>query len=1015
MRIRKLAFKNINCLKGEHEINFDEDPLKDSGIFAIIGPTGSGKSTILDVITLALFNRVPRFSKAISKGTIEDGGTVLTQHTNDAFASIEYMVDNKLYTSSWKIRKANTGNLQALHMDIYDHLAGAHLDIKPSKVPDKNEEIIKLDFDQFVKSIILSQGQFSKFLKSDKSERGKLLEKITGLKIYRKLGVAAFQRKKKAKENVDRMMDRIGEIQLLEETEIKEISDSIEIYKKQIAAQDKQIKEVEGQIKIHETIQSINNEIKSQEKTITEYEVQSLNFAPQIEKLKAYEKIAPMAGALAIYKKSIEEKEQKEIQTKKYELKIEENKKELESAIERMAELCKEEVSEANFMTVMKKFEKEVSKMDSDLKNLLSRGSEKRNEINKDISKEEFRLKSVLSANKNIAPTDAIEKIEAELGNLKKVLKKANIAENTGQSILEKEIETDNNNFQVLEKIEHYYSHLNQRLKQLAKDKENLTTLRNSNKEAESSFKKLENQLQEFKQHYVGIQKKKEDSIKLFELIDYRKDLKDGDPCPLCGSKSHPYADHMDNDPSGLDKELKRVNAAIDKLAEDASKAKSTIVQTATNLQTTEAAIVENKKHLKEDEEVLTKLKASFKAKLSTEEASIAESIQKLKSNLELKKEAKLALYEIKILTQLLEDYKILGGFLMEYKDLNKKRQSKFDGKDVVEISNKIQNQFSETKGELKEHMALHKKEYSEHQALVNSIDKSKEDLKKSYSRLGFASLSEVYNSFIGEEEFIKTKKAKEDLDKQNTKLHTELKGLKTNLEKTRKGLLDPKKSVEYLKESLAKNQTEKMKIVDLPGQQQEKLNENAKSKKKMEKYQKELDALNKEKEKWGLLDKFIGDANGNTFANFAQGLTLQNLLVLANHRLKELSERYLLIKPEKDGPLMVMDLYQGNITRAVNTLSGGESFIISLALALSLSDMASKNISIDSLFIDEGFGTLDSETLDIAMNTLEKLQTESQKTVGVISHIEAIKERINVQIQLKKNAQGYSQINVVN
>ncbi len=210
MRIRKLAFKNINCLKGEHEINFDEDPLKDSGIFAIIGPTGSGKSTILDVITLALFNRVPRFSKAISKGTIEDGGTVLTQHTNDAFASIEYMVDNKLYTSSWKIRKANTGNLQALHMDIYDHLAGAHLDIKPSKVPDKNEEIIKLDFDQFVKSIILSQGQFSKFLKSDKSERGKLLEKITGLKIYRKLGVAAFQRKKKAKENVDRMMDRIG-------------------------------------------------------------------------------------------------------------------------------------------------------------------------------------------------------------------------------------------------------------------------------------------------------------------------------------------------------------------------------------------------------------------------------------------------------------------------------------------------------------------------------------------------------------------------------------------------------------------------------------------------------------------------------------------------------------------------------------------------------------------------------------------------------------------------------------
>jgi exonuclease SbcC len=181
-----------------------------------------------------------------------------------------------------------------------------------------------------------------------------------------------------------------------------------------------------------------------------------------------------------------------------------------------------------------------------------------------------------------------------------------------------------------------------------------------------------------------------------------------------------------------------------------------------------------------------------------------------------------------------------------------------------------------------------------------------------------------------------------------------------------------------------------------------------------MNKYKKELDALNKEKEKWGLLSKYIGDATGNKFANFAQGLTLQNLLVLANHRLKELSERYLLIKPENDGPLMIMDQYQGNITRAVNTLSGGESFIISLALALSLSDMASKNISIESLFIDEGFGTLDAETLEVAMNTLDRLQTESQKTIGIISHIATIKERINVQIQLEKNSQGYSQIKFV-
>ena len=162
------------------------------------------------------------------------------------------------------------------------------------------------------------------------------------------------------------------------------------------------------------------------------------------------------------------------------------------------------------------------------------------------------------------------------------------------------------------------------------------------------------------------------------------------------------------------------------------------------------------------------------------------------------------------------------------------------------------------------------------------------------------------------------------------------------------------------------------------------------------------------------MMKKLIGDANGNNFANFAQGLTLQNLLVFANRRLKNLSDRYLLDKTSQEDTLNVIDQYQGNIRRAVSTLSGGESFLISLALALSLSDMASKTVSLDSLFIDEGFGTLDQETLEIAINTLEKLQSESQKTVGVISHVPALKERINVQIVLNKNPQGYSEIEII-
>ena len=165
MKIIQLSFNNIHNLKGPHVISFEELPLKSAGIFAIIGPTGSGKSTILDVITLALFNRIPRFNSPISKAKMNDLGSVMTHYTNSAEASIIYEVNGNRYTSSWRIAKARTGNLKDYEMSISD-AGGNYLDLKRSEVPSKNEELIGLKYDQFVKSIILSQGQFSKFFES---------------------------------------------------------------------------------------------------------------------------------------------------------------------------------------------------------------------------------------------------------------------------------------------------------------------------------------------------------------------------------------------------------------------------------------------------------------------------------------------------------------------------------------------------------------------------------------------------------------------------------------------------------------------------------------------------------------------------------------------------------------------------------------------------------------------------------------------------------------------------------
>ncbi|MFC3394747.1 AAA family ATPase [Brenneria rubrifaciens] len=162
----------------------------------------------------------------------------------------------------------------------------------------------------------------------------------------------------------------------------------------------------------------------------------------------------------------------------------------------------------------------------------------------------------------------------------------------------------------------------------------------------------------------------------------------------------------------------------------------------------------------------------------------------------------------------------------------------------------------------------------------------------------------------------------------------------------------------------------------------------------------------------WSCLNDLIGSQKGDKFRRFAQGLTLDHLVYLANQQLSRLHGRYLLQrKTSEELELQVVDTWQADSIRDTRTLSGGESFLVSLALALALSDLVSNKTRIDSLFLDEGFGTLDAETLDTALDALDNLNA-SGKTIGVISHVEAMKERIPVQIKVEKvNGLGVSRL----
>lgn len=169
--------------------------------------------------------------------------------------------------------------------------------------------------------------------------------------------------------------------------------------------------------------------------------------------------------------------------------------------------------------------------------------------------------------------------------------------------------------------------------------------------------------------------------------------------------------------------------------------------------------------------------------------------------------------------------------------------------------------------------------------------------------------------------------------------------------------------------------------------------------------------ARQREWQRWDRLHELIGSADGKKYRNFAQGLTFELMVGHANRQLQKMSDRYLLIR-DRVHPLelSVIDNYQAGEIRSTKNLSGGESFLVSLSLALGLSQMASDTVRVDSLFLDEGFGTLDDEVLDMALETLAGLQQDG-KLIGVISHVPALKERIGARIEVVPQTGGRSRI----
>ncbi len=1012
MKILKLTFKNINNLKGHHEINFDALPLSAAGIFAITGPTGSGKSTILDVITLALFNKIPRFKNAsnkeviISKKQIQEHGSIMTLHTDESYAAIKYEINGQSYTSEWTLSKARTGNLKDYEMFIYD-ANDKPLDLKKSEVPTKNEELIGLSYGQFVKSIILSQGEFSKFLKADKNERGKLLENITGTAIYRKIGIAAFHKEKNAREAIDKAREIIGVIEVLPDEKVKELSSLSASSKKEKEKFDISLKQL---IEVQKTKQGIakgNKELIVKQETAVDLKEKEQLLMPYIERLQVHEKLSPVQGKIAIYNDAIANKRITNENLSSYKASYEASLVKLEKVIAEMTALTKTKVDQSNFKKVMSSFEKEINDYDRDLQELKSRGTEERNRVNHKIKTYPDAISTV--------PAEAIGQLKRKEKELNGILSQSQITTKTDIGQLKEHLRQHRENVLTLQSIYRENDVLAGVKAKVKEVKQHQSDHAVKAKELAPKLISEKEVGQLLKDKVQLLIKQKSDAERIERLEDIRAQLEDGKECPLCGSLDHPYSAHLptkgtsdiDKEITSAEEELSSKNKSILELEKQVAETNTVIKLTTEQLKSLDTQQSELSKNI---EKQITQYKGDPEIDIDNLH-EVVKQAQIKETNLE---KGIGAIEEQKANTELQELYASLAKLMDTYKSKHKLRQEKYQGEDITTHCNQLQDQFEASKTSierLKVSIEKETKDLKRAEDLVSGINK---ELTPQLAILGFSNLEQVSSHILSHVEVEKIRSNKEELAKLLTSNQTEISTLQKNVKALSEKDTNPDSTLDQINLEVSKLEKERDQLIERIGEIGTKLKRDHDDRKRINEKENEIKELTKAYDKWAMMKKLIGDANGNNFANFAQGLTLQNLLVYANRRLKNLSDRYLLDKTSQEDTLNVIDQYQGNIRRAVSTLSGGESFLISLALALSLSDMASKTVSLDSLFIDEGFGTLDQETLEIAINTLEKLQSESQKTVGVISHVTALKERINVQIVLNKNPQGYSDIEIV-
>lgn len=1006
MRPIRLKIRGLNSFVEEQTIDFTE--LCKRGFFGIFGPTGSGKSTILDGMILALYG-----IKAMSRGTNE----FINKNCQSAGVSYEFQVTGtrakryrverefKLTTQGTKAGKCKLVDVTEEEVVLEDTVKG---------VDRACGDIIGLTADDFMRTVVLPQGKFSEFLKVSGKDRREILERLFRLEEYGK-GLeeklnGALNDEKAKKMNIQGQMEAyvLASEELLEER-IKQQEEGRQL----LEQTEKEFHETREKYKDYQTVRLLMKEREEQEERLGELTKQSEEIERMKERREAAVRADGIAPMLASYEELAKQEKLLQDQIQQWMKRLEDaaaGKQEKEAAFQKIAMQRDEE---ENSIRLKLQSAREAWEQWKELPGMM----EKQQELQKKLSTQQEQLhhlekKQDLLIQKEKKEGQNIQELESSLQGLKV---SADYRDQIEQGIHQSE-----SVYKSKKDLDHI------KKKQTAGIKE-LETEEAAAKEIDRALAKKEQKRQQIAEQLTKLK----EGIREKQIVLLRKELQEGTPCPVCGAIHHERGKDSgqkeellpgeENQVETLEEMLEKCNAEIQKLerkkdsqtgmlgllSRSLKELQEEVEKAAGTWETQHASLLELQAQtgildFTEEKKRLWKLEKDREEKeeqLQAARKSLGSSQNLLKEILADINTAKEAANKIQL------DLAPLESSIHEKKRLVAEKVGDDRNPEIcVELLEKdlafLLENYEKCRLELQqaaEECQLIRQQSDQLQGQLegnkNACLKSEERLKQEMVRLEFEDIEEVRNAVLDNDQYLELKNAIEEY-------YNEIRECSSKIKETGEKL-DGRAVSEGETEELNARCQELEAALNKQKEQLGEWKQQVKSIKgnlvKKKKLRGELDAV---EHQISILEDLKGVSRGKRFVEYMAAERLKYISRSASRRLSEITNGSYELETNQEGEFVIRDNKNGGVLRAPATLSGGETFVTSLALALSLSEeiQLKGTAPLELFFLDEGFGSLDENLLDVVMTSLERIHNEHLK-VGIISHVESVKARVPVRL----------------